>query len=428
MADIREFKALKFNSKKFKDLNEVTSAPYDVISKEEAQKLINKNNYNIIRLEKPFGDDPYNKANKLLNEWKRDKVLVLDDKAGIYIYEQEFMVYKEVKKIKGFICDVKLEEFSKGVILPHENTLSKAKQDRFELMKSTFCNFSQIYSLYIDDEKETFKTIEEASKTPAEIEFTDDNGVIHRLWSVYNKEIIDKIKADFKDRKLYIADGHHRYETALKFRNYCKENGLSDQRDNIDYQMMMLVNMENDGLVVFPTHRIIKGIENFNPEEVIKSCSKFFDIEVKENISEIEKCLKVIYDNNKKSVAFYYGEDKWVLMTLKNNELLNEYLKEKPECIRNLDVTILHSLILERVFGIDNENMANQKNLIYTRELSTAINEVKNKKAQCSFIINPIRVSEIISVAKNYEKMPQKSTYFYPKLITGLVINDLKES
>ena len=186
--------------------------------------------------------------------------------------------------------------------------------------------------------------------------------------------------------------------------------------------------MENDGLVVFPTHRIIKGIENFNPEEVIKSCSKFFDIEVKENISEIEKCLKVIYDNNKKSVAFYYGEDKWVLMTLKNNELLNEYLKEKPECIRNLDVTILHSLILERVFGIDNENMANQKNLIYTRELSTAINEVKNKKAQCSFIINPIRVSEIISVAKNYEKMPQKSTYFYPKLITGLVINDLKES
>lgn len=428
MAIIKPFKALKYSKEQFGDLKTVTSPPYDIISDKQVEKLIENNKYNIIGLERPLGENPYGEAANLLDKWKAEKVLKLDERPAIYIYEQEFNISGVVKKVKGFICDVKLEPFSEGVILPHEKTLSKAKEDRFNLMRSTFCNFSQIYSLYIDDDNKTFSKLENLSQSEPEVSFCDDDGVVHRLWSVYDSEAINSIVSDFEKRKLFIADGHHRYETALNFRNYCRTNGLSKVGDGCDYQMMMLVDIQNEGLVVFPTHRIIKNIDNFDPEYIIDSCKDMFDVEIKSDVTKIEENLKSMYEASKKSVAFYFGSDSWALFTLKSEKILDEYLSAVPKCIRDLDVTVLHSLILERLFGIDDENMSAQKNLSYTRCFDEAIDEVKLGKAQCSFIMNPTRVSEIAAVAELGEKMPQKSTYFYPKLITGLVMNDLKES
>lgn len=425
MATIKPFKALKFDSNIAGNLRDLISPPYDIISETQYQDYIKLNPYNIIRLELPKGKDPYNTAKSLLKNWLDSGVLKKDLENSFYIYEEEFLVNGETKKIKGFTSLVKLEEFSKKIILPHEETLSKAKEDRLNLMKSTSCNFSQIYSLYLDEENKTSNIIDTFSKSSPDIEVKDTEGIIHRIWSITNKEIINKIESQFKNRKLYIADGHHRYETAINYRNYCRKAGISKEGDPEDYIMMMLVDINNSGLVVFPTHRLIKNISHFDYNDIINQCKKYFEVEARHNISNIQKDLTELYNKNKKSFAFYYGNKMYTLLTLKQNLNLKEILPNFSESLLSLDVTILHSLILEKLFGIDKENMKNQCNLAYTRNLDEAISSVDNGAFQCAFILNPTRVEEIKNVALDSKKMPQKSTYFYPKLITGLIMNQI---
>lgn len=381
----------------------------------------------MIRLELPKGENPYEEAKSLLDEWLESDIMTHDEEEGIYIYEEEFKTqvdHGETKKLRGFICRVQVEDFSAGIVLPHEETLSKAKEDRLNLMKSTFCNFSQIYSLYIDEKHVTSNRLDNlASTTKPRYEF-DDGLVIHRMWVVNDKLSIAAIAEDFADRKLYIADGHHRYETAINFRNYCRDNGIYCPGSN--YVMMMLVDMAHPGLVVFPTHRLIKGIDNFDGEKLMNDCKEFFFAEEREDVSDMEKKLTELYNEGKKAFGYYGGNEKWTLLTLKDLSVMENVLPDKSEASRGLDVSVLHSLILEKLLGIDKENMASGKNLVYTRSFDEAISEVDAKNAQCAFIINPTRVEEIGAVARAGEKMPQKSTYFYPKIITGLCINDLK--
>ncbi len=423
MAQIKPFRALRYTDKAGSTAT-LTCPPYDIISEEQRKKFLNENPYNVIRLELPKGSSPYEQAGRDLGDWLNAGILKQDTDGGLYIYEEEFTAYGQKKKVKGFICLVKLEEFSKGIILPHEETLSKAKEDRFNLMKATSCNFSQIYSLYMDEENKTMDRINALSSGRPRYEFSDGE-VTHRMWLVNDKLAVKAISDDFTDRKLYIADGHHRYETALNYRSWRRENGTADGSE--DYVMMMLVNMENDGLVVFPTHRLINGIENFDGEKLLQSCEAYFDVIPRENISEIPANLDALYRQGKKAFAYYAGEDKWHLIILKDENIMEEILPGRSEAYRGLDVSVLHSLILEKLLGIDRENMANQKNLAYTRSFEEAINAVKGGSAQCAFILNPTRVTEIRDVAAAGEKMPQKSTYFYPKLITGLTMNLIKK-
>ncbi|MDD6489903.1 MAG: DUF1015 domain-containing protein [Clostridia bacterium] len=423
MAEVKPFRALRFNTEKAGKIDELVCPPYDVISDEQRQEYLSENEHNIIRLELPKGDNPYETASETLKNWIDSEILKRDDKEAVYIYEEEFTAYGQRKKFKGCIVRVKLEEFSKGVVLPHEETLSKAKEDRFNLMKATNCNFSQIYSLYMDSEHKILNRLDRLSTGKPDVELTDNDNVTHRLWVVTDKDEIDAVCKDFADKKLYIADGHHRYETALNFRNYCRENNIKNA--SADYVMMMLVDMEHEGLVVFPTHRLVRNLENFNAEKAMNDCKEYFDVSVKDNISEIEQTLRTLYEQDKKAFAFYDGGDKWTLLVLKNLDIIHKLLPEKSAATQGLDVTVLHTLVLEKLFGIDAENMAKQINLTYTKYFDEAINSVKSGKAQCAFILNPTRVTEIRDVAAAGEKMPQKSTYFYPKLITGLVMNDL---
>ena len=423
MAEVKPFRALRFNTEKAGKIDELVCPPYDVISDEQRQAYLSENEHNIIRLELPKGENPYETASETLKNWVDSEILKRDDKEAVYIYEEEFTAYGQRKKFKGCIVRVKLEEFSKGVVLPHEETLSKAKEDRFNLMKATNCNFSQIYSLYMDSEHKILNRLDKLSDCKPDVELTDNDNVTHRLWVVTDKDEINAVCADFADKKLYIADGHHRYETALNYRNYCRENNL--KVDGADYVMMMLVDMEHEGLVVFPTHRLVRNLENFNAEKAMNDCKEYFDVSVKDNISEIESTLRTLYEQDKKAFAFYDGGDKWTLLVLKNLDIIRKLLPDKSAATQGLDVTVLHTLVLEKLFGIDAENMAKQINLTYTKYFDEAIDSVKSGKAQCAFILNPTRVTEIRDVAAAGEKMPQKSTYFYPKLITGLVMNDL---
>lgn len=423
MATLKGMKALRF-SEKAGEISKLCCPPYDIISEEQRLGYIAENEHNVIRLELPKGEEPYKEAADVLGKWLAEGILTRDEES-LYVYEEEFTVGDETMKVKGIIGRVKLEEFSKGIVLPHEETLSKAKEDRLNLMKATGCNFSQIYSLYMDDGNKTRPQVDELSKGAPEIEFADEAGVIHRLWKTSDADTIAKIAADFENRKLYIADGHHRYETGINYRNYMRENGLAKEGDECDYIMMMLVEMENEGLKVFPTHRLVRDLPDFSREKLLEAASEYFDITNLTGVASIEPELERYYNDGKKAFALFCGGDSYDMLVLKDIDVMKDVLPGCSDALRGLDVSVLHSLVLERSMGIDKANMAAQINLTYTKIFEEAIDGVNDGKFQCAFILNPTRVSEIRDVAQAGEKMPQKSTYFYPKLITGLVMNKL---
>ena len=426
MAEIKAFRGMRYNTERAGRLDELCCPPYDIISEKERKAYLAQNKYNVIRLELPKeGDNVYTTAGEVLDRWREKGILIHEDKPAIYIYEEEFNAYNTRRSIKGIIARVKVEEFSKGVILPHEFTLSKAKADRFNLMKATNCNFSQIYALYMDEEHTTLSTIDELSKRKPNAKFTDGDKVTHKLWIVTDEKAIAKLCADFTDRKLYIADGHHRYETALNYRNYCRGNGISKEGDAQDYQMMFLMDMEHPGLVVFPTHRLVRDLPKFDRDKILDGCEEYFEIKAFDSVSHMNELLHSEYKKGSKSFGFYCGKGEWYLLTLKDIDVMKKELPDLSEASQQLDVSVLHTLILEKILGIDKENMAAQINLTYTKFYEEAIMGVDKGEFQCSFILNPTRVTEIRDVAAAGEKMPQKSTYFYPKMTTGMVMNDI---
>lgn len=427
MAEIKPFKGLRY-TEKAGDIKDLCCPPYDIVGEEEKAALMNKSEYNIIRLELPViggSEDslPYREAASALRGWLKEEILKRDEKDCLYIYEMEFSAAGKVRRVKGFVSLVKLEPFDNGVILPHEETLSKAKADRFSLMKITGCNFSQIYSLYTDEDGSVFDIIDGASKNAPDSEFTDDGSVVHRMWKIDDRETISKITEKMADKKLYIADGHHRYETALNYQKYVQGN--LNETGTSDYVTMMLVNMENSGLVVFPTHRIVRDLPEFDYNAVCAKCGEYFDITPYLNREKGEIGLEEAYKNGEKAFVMFTGDNNYTLLKLKDISVMDSLLSEGCKALRRLDVSVLHTLVLERIFGIDKENMANQVNLTYTRSADEALAAVDGKRANCCFLLNPTRVEEIKEVAAAGDKMPQKSTYFYPKLTTGLVMNKI---
>ncbi len=427
MAEIKAFKGMRYTDNGG-TLNTLVCPPYDIISDAQRESYIEKNPYNIIRLELPKGDDGrYREAGDTLGKWLDKEILACDVEDSIYVYEMQFTANGARRSLKGFVTLVKLTDFSEGIVLPHEETLSKAKQDRFDLMSETFCNFSQIYSLYRDENNSVYGMIDGCSKGAPDMEVTDGDGTVHRMWRVSDGNTISKLTRAFADKKLYIADGHHRYETALNFHRSLCSSGKAVPGDDSGYVMMMLVNMENNGLVVFPTHRIVHGLSEFDSEKIINECRNYFTVAEAPDEGRMQAALNKAYDEGKKAFALYVGAGKCFVMTLKDETAVKKLLPDMSDAYCGLDVSVLHSLVLERIFGIDKENMANQKNLGYTRSREEALRAVDMDGADCSFILNPTKVSEIRDVAAAGEKMPQKSTYFYPKLITGLVMNRFGE-
>ncbi len=428
MAEIRAFHALRYDLEKAGRIEELTCPPYDIISEEQREEFLARNPRNVIRLELPKGEDPYGEAARTLNQWMEEGILKTDMDPGLYIYEQEFLTQVdkgETRRLRGLICWVKLEEFAAGVVLPHEETLSKAKEDRFRLMDATHCNFSQIYSLYQDPGHMTRQRLDSLTETCAPRYAFSDGLVTHRLWVVNDTVAIAAIQEDFAGRKLYIADGHHRYETALNYRRHLKEQGITCP--GADFVMMMLADMADQGLVVFPTHRLVRGLDGFDCPAMLRKSGDWFQVEQVQNREQAQQSLDKAYSQGQHAFACYDGHC-WHCLILKDPAVMEELLPQASAAYRGLDVTILHSLILEKLLGIDKENMAAQRNLTYTRSTEEAVSSVDRGESCCCFLLNPTRVEEIGAVAACGEKMPQKSTYFYPKLITGLVMNSLTQS
>ena len=417
MAVIKPIKALRF-TEKAGNIESCVCPPYEIISESEREALIAKNEYNVVRLELPVGEDRYAEAGKTLSEWLDNGILARDEKEGIFVYREEFNVDGTDYCLTGMICLVKLCEFSEKVVLPHEETLTKAKQDRLNLMKGTGCNFSSIYSLYSDESGCIASVIAKKTESEPICRFTDEEEVTHSLWKIDDESDIAVIVNALADKQLFIADGHHRYETALNYKRGLVSAPEGADPDNV---MMTLVDMDDKGLVVFPTHRLIVDRE-VSRDDIARKCDAEF--EMKEYpLCDLVPALKLGADAH--TYALYTGGNDFLLMKYK--ESAKRIIDDRSEAYSDLDVSILHSRVLENALGIDKENMANQVNLRYTRSLDEAIEAVKSGKASAAFLINATKVSQIKAVALAGDKMPQKSTYFYPKLKTGLVMNILKK-
>lgn len=419
MAEIKPFAPLVY-TKKSGDIIFNVSPPYDIISPKEREELVGRSEYNVIGLELPIGDDRYNEAAKLLERFTSEGILAHDGKDGIYVYAETFNVKGKEYTVYGMICRVKLYDFSERVILPHEETLTKAKQDRFDLMCTTYSNISPIYALYSDGERVVPTALSKAMANEPIRSFKDEKDVWHRLWKIEDEATVATIVSAMKEKQLFIADGHHRYETALRFKKHLEEKGELEKTDAA-YQMMLLVDMENEGLVVFPTHRMVNPPEAIETEELLERISENFEI-CDITGSDPEAAL----EKNKDASSFVLCEgEKKYLLVLKNKDIMKEKMPEVSEAYRGLDVTVLHTLILGDILGIDKENMAGGKSLTYTRVLSEALEAATSTSARFVFLLNPTKIHEIKDVSLAGEKMPQKSTYFHPKPVTGLAINDL---
>ncbi len=430
MAVIVPFKGIRYNPDKV-EINEVVTPPYDVIDALSQEKYYEKNPYNVIRLElgKIYPDDDestnrYTRAARYLKDWLDSQVLIHDEKPSVYLYEQEFSARGERKVRTGFIAGVQANDYSKGEVLPHEETLPKHKADRLNLMKATLANFSPIFGLYADREHNIEKTLiaSRGNRLP-DIEVTDNNGVINRLWVISDEQTIKTVVDRMSDKKIFIADGHHRYETAVNFGKEMAAQG----KQGYDYLMVCLVNLYNEGLVVFPTHRVVKNVKNLDTPKLLQELNEDFVVEALPDGISLDDFIAQLETRGQNSHSFglYTGEKKFYLLTLKAEEKLDSIpLEGRSAAWRRLDVSILHTLILEKLLGIGSQQRADESNLVYVRDEEAAKESVDNGSAQLVFFMNSPRVEEVTKIATGGEKMPQKSTFFYPKVITGLVMND----
>jgi uncharacterized protein (DUF1015 family) len=435
--EIKPFKAFRFDGKVVGDTGSCIAPPYDVINDQQVDALYKKNQYNIVRISKGKttqsdneGNNQYTRAAGFLSDWIKKGVLKQDDAETIYGYVQDFDIAGAHYTRSTFIALGKLEEFGK-IVRPHETTLSKPKMDRLLLTRATVAQIGLIFLLYKDEAKVADKIIERALKGKPLIDFTDEQDVRHRLFGITDKNDVAAIVKMMGGKSCVIADGHHRYETGL---NYYKETGNPAAL----HLMMAFANTENKGLVVLATHRLVNNLENFDAEKFIGSLKENFQLmsynfdSSKTKNAAKQKMLSQMRDEyNKGKIAFgiYTGHDGFYVAVLKDKSVMDKLAPDKSPAWRSLDLAVLHKLILDKVLGLDEAKVTAGGNVEYVKDTPSAIDDSIAKtdagKVQVAILTNPPKMDQINAVADAGEKMPQKSTFFYPKVYTGLTINKL---
>ena len=409
MAVIKAFKGMRYNTAKAGEISSLCCPPYDIISEQERLAFIKENEYNIIRLELPKeGENPYACASDILKMWQDKGIFKIEDKPAIYIYEEEFSVGNTRKSIKGIIARVQLEEFSKGIILPHEFTLSKAKEDRLNLMKATNCNFSQIYALYMDEKHTTLATIDEQSKAKADLEFTDETGVTHRLWIETDEEIIAKLVADFADRKLYIADGHHRCASAVKVGLKRREE-KPDYTGDEEFNFFLSVAFPDDELEIMDYNRVVKDLNGMSREEFLSSLSHSFDVEK----------VETQYKPTKRHTFGMLIENDWYKLSAK------EQIIDESDPVKRLDVSILQDYLLSHILDFDDPNFFVRIDFIGGIRGLGELERRCKEDMKLAFAMYPTSIGDLMSIADANLIMPPKSSWFEPKLLSGIFIHHL---
>ncbi|OED35746.1 hypothetical protein AB834_04190 [PVC group bacterium (ex Bugula neritina AB1)] len=433
MAKLKPFKGLMYNVDKIEDASKVISLPYDKISPEQWQKYVDGSEFNIAQviLGKKSSldtedDNRYTRAQKTFDHWIKENIIKEDDAFKFYIYEQEYCVPETDKTLKrtALMAMVELEEFSKKIILPHEKTLSGPKKDRLELMRKTGMNFGQIFGLFKDSKKHVLNILDsyKTSKPYFSIK-TSEEGVRHSLWHIDNEKDVALIQDFFEDKQIYIADGHHRYTTAINYRDELAESS-STPNPMSRYRLMSLVAAEDEGMIVLPTHRLIHSLKNFDPSVFLKKLETYFDIEIFEN-NQKDTFLKKLYEEvSSHRIGFsLHKNENYHLLQLKDNDAVKDVLNDLDTCLSSLDVVVLHDLILAKIMDISLKDIEEQACIKYKRSFEEALALSQEDTFQVAFFLRPTTVKQVMDVADKGEYMPQKSTDFFPKLYTGIIMS-----
>ncbi len=441
MAKIAPFRGIIYNQGKAGAIDTLVCPPYDIISPAEQQELYRKSPYNVIRLE--YGltspadgdeDNRYSRAAAVLEDWSRSAVLQEARDPALYIYEMEYKAGKDAKRLRGIICLVRIEDYDSGIVKPHETTLSGPKTDRLNLLRSCKATFSQIFSLFSDPMGKIAGFLAKVTGKP-ELEVASGDGVIHRVWSLSDRKDIDPIVRELADKHIFIADGHHRYDTALNYRNERrKEAGSFTGEEGFNYAAMFLARLEDPGLTILPAHRALFNLTDFDAQKFEDDLNLYFNIErIDFDRRSESKDLLTVLDTmaHRADHAHVFGvrvkgEHSYYLLTLRNEADMDVLLSDKSPAYRRLDVSILHHLIIDKLLGITMRTHKLGLNIEYIKDAEEADKRVHDNAAEIVFFMNPTKVREVMEVATAGERMPQKATYFYPKLLTGLVMHRLE--
>ena len=434
MAKIFPFKALRYDPAKVSP-SQVVTQPYDKISPAMQERYYAASPYNLVRviLGKAEPDDHeqnnvYTRAAASLEHWRDQHVLVRDAEPSIYLYTQTFKVpggpTETLLERRGFIAAGQLEEYDKKVVFRHEQTLSKPKADRLNLLKATQSHFGQIFMLYSDPAGAVDSALQQ-NRRP-DVEVRDEYDVVHRMWRVSDPATIQKVQAAMDDKKLIIADGHHRYETALNYRNDMRQTGRGDANAPSERLMMTFVNMDSPGLVVLPTHRVVFGLEGFDVAAMNAKLGRYFDVVDLVPATDVQSAMDRLREAGKQGSTLLAVTANGTFLLRSHQKQDSPALAGQSERQRGLDVVQLHKLVLEETLGMSEEDIRDQKHLKYVREAKEAAEEVA-KGANVAFLMNPVRMQQVRDIAFGGEVLPQKSTDFFPKLLSGLTIYSLED-
>jgi uncharacterized protein (DUF1015 family) len=440
MARIYPFRAWRYNQSAVR-LDDVVTQPYDKISPAMQQAYYQRSPYNLVRIilglpelfDAERGESVYTRAARDFNAWREQSILIQEKDPCIFAYSQQFKVpgTEILKERRGFIALGKLHDYSEQVVFRHEQTLSKPKSDRLNLLKATHAHFGQIFMLYSDPAGSVEKILYDGNGT-ADAEVTDEYGVLHRVWRVADPAVINLLTTAMADKKLIIADGHHRYETAL---NYSKEHAAKAaaraEHSTSDLPqpsypeaalMMTFVNMDSDGLVILPTHRVVHSLEGFDPAGFRAKAEEFFTVD-KLAESDATSYMATLGAENSPAFVAILSDGPYLLRA--KPETCLPALGFLPERQRQLDLSFLHSIVLDRLLGLDAEKVREQTNIRYLRDAGEAVEQVRRGEANVTFLTNPVTMEQLREVAFAGDVMPQKSTDFFPKLMSGLTIYSL---
>jgi uncharacterized protein (DUF1015 family) len=432
MAEIAPFRGILYDTARVEP-SKVLAPPYDVIDEEERRQLCALDPHNAVRLILPEGDGDarYQNAAGILSSWLEEQVLRRDERPALYRYHQVFtsaeLGGRSITR-RGFIAAVRLHRFDERIILPHERTLSGPKVDRLKLMDATGAHFSQIFTLYSDPSGESDRAFAAAESARPTIDGTTADRTRHLLWRVDDAVTVGRVVRLLAPLKLYIADGHHRYETMLALRDRLRERAGGDleSRSTANFGCMFLCNMDDPGLVVLPIHRLIHGLDGFTADAMLKKVERWFEVTplASGDAAAIKERLADASRRRPSFVAAFPGRDP-VLLQVKA-EVHTAATAPGSPVARSLDVSMLHELVLESALGIDRAAQAAQSNIRYYKDTADLLQRVARGEGQVAFVMHPTRVEQVKAVADAAEIMPQKSTFFYPKIASGAVINPVR--
>jgi uncharacterized protein (DUF1015 family) len=434
MADISPFRAYRYDLARVGMLRDVVAPPYDVIDSAMQQTLYERSPHNVIRLilnkEEPGDSDAnnrYTRAAGFLRDWLSTKILAQDSARSLYVYHQEFAADGKRYTRKGFLTRVRLEPFGRGRIFAHEETMSGPKADRLRLFHATNTNLSPVFGLYPDEDHHVQDMLDAAVRRSLPLEATDDLGVVSRLWPVTDQKVLSEVTGLMGPQPIFIADGHHRYETALRYLDDKKQAGeVKDNEAAANFVLMMLVSMSDPGLLILPTHRLVSGIGDLRSERLREILQPHFDCEFagtgEPGAGDAWDLVQA--DGSQNVLGFgTVADGHWLIARFRNPMIMNELAAQHSEAWRGLGVSVLHVFVLERLLSAA---MSAKPQCRYVHRLDEVTAATANKTCQLATLVPPATMRHVELIAGNLEKMPPKSTYFYPKLLSGLVFNSLK--